>query len=76
MFWKKNTFFLEIQKNNIDYSGKENMSLVDIEKEHIQLILKKVNWDKQEACRILKISRPTLNKKIKDNNIESPKNIF
>ncbi len=73
---EKEYLFLRNSKNNIDYSGKENMSLVDIEKEHIQLILKKVNWDKQEACRILKISRPTLNKKIKDNNIESPKNIF
>ncbi|MGA7722095.1 MAG: sigma-54 dependent transcriptional regulator [Ignavibacteriaceae bacterium] len=73
---EKEYLFLRNSKNNIDYSGKESMSLVDVEKEHIQLILKKVNWDKQEACRILKISRPTLNKKIKDNNIESPKNIF
>jgi DNA-binding NtrC family response regulator len=73
---EKEYLFLRNSKNNIDFSGKENMSLVDVEKEHIQLILNKVNWDKKEACRILKISRPTLNKKIKDNNIEFPKNIF
>ncbi|MDR3626962.1 MAG: sigma-54 dependent transcriptional regulator [Ignavibacteriaceae bacterium] len=55
-------------KNTIDVK-KEQMSLEDVEKEHIAFILRKANWDKQKAGEILKITRPTLNKKIKYYNI-------
>lgn len=48
-------------------SGNENTSLIslaEVEKDHIQRILKAVHWSKQEASRILDITRPTLNAKI------------
>lgn len=49
-------------------SGNENTSLIslaEVEKDHIRRILKAVHWSKQEASRILDITRPTLNAKIK-----------
>lgn len=39
-------------------------SIADIEKVHIKKVLDKVKWNKQEASRILEITRPTLNAKI------------
>jgi len=42
----------------------ELKSIADIEKVHIQKVLDKVKWNKQEASRILEITRPTLNAKI------------
>jgi DNA-binding NtrC family response regulator len=43
---------------------KNLVSLADVEKEHIRIVLKAVNWSKLEASRILDITRPTLNAKI------------
>jgi DNA-binding NtrC family response regulator len=43
-----------------------NRSLVDVEKEHIQLVMKNVGGHFGKACDILGISRPTLRKKISD----------
>ena len=45
----------------------------EIERNHIKLVLDSVNWDKKEACDILQISRPTLNKKISDYSIGKEK---
>jgi len=66
---EKESFIFGNLRNN-DNNNRDIMSLCDVEKEHIKLVLDKVRWDKKEACRILKISRPTLNKKIKDNDIQ------
>ncbi len=41
-----------------------NLSLAEVEKYHIQLVLDNVNWDKQKACKVLGISKPTLYSKI------------
>jgi len=48
----------------VDNNCKEEQSLADIERTHIQLILNHVSWNKQKACKILGISKPTLNSKI------------
>ena len=48
-----------IQKTSDRY-----LSLAEIEKNHIKFILNKVGWNKQDACRILGITKPTLYKKI------------
>lgn len=42
----------------------ELKSIADIEKVHIKKVLDRVRWNKQEASRILDITRPTLNAKI------------
>jgi DNA-binding NtrC family response regulator len=41
-----------------------NLSLAEIEKLHIQLVLEEVNWDKQIASKILGIAKTTLYNKI------------
>lgn len=40
------------------------VSLAEVEREHIAHVLGLTNWNKQEAARILGITRPTLNAKI------------
>ena len=49
----------------------QNLSLNEVIKEHIELVLNNLNWNKTKACDILKISKPTLDKKIIDLNIKS-----
>jgi two-component system response regulator AtoC len=46
-----------------------DLSLSAVEKSHIIYVLEKVNWDKKEAAKVLKISRQTLYNKIKDYSI-------
>ena len=48
----------------------EMVSLEDVEKDYIQHVLSAVKGSKTRASQILKISRPTLDKKIKDFNLE------
>jgi two-component system response regulator AtoC len=52
----------EIVKNE-DLS-KANLSLAEIERAHIKLVLENVNWDKQLASKILGIAKTTLYNKI------------
>jgi two-component system response regulator AtoC len=63
---------------NVDWQKKEmekkeNLSLDEIVNEHIRVVLNQVYWNKTKACNILKISKPTLDKKIKELNLELPK---
>ncbi|PKP02152.1 MAG: Fis family transcriptional regulator [Bacteroidetes bacterium HGW-Bacteroidetes-9] len=56
-----------VLSSSIDGAGGEPFelkSIADIEKVHIKKVLDKVKWNKQEASRILEITRPTLNAKI------------
>lgn len=53
----------------VESNCREESSLADIEKAHIQLILQHVSWNKQRACKILGISKPTLNSKIETYDI-------
>ena len=50
--------------------SRELISLDEIEKEYIQYVLAAVKGSKTRASQVLKISRPTLDKKIKDYNLE------
>jgi two-component system response regulator AtoC len=57
-----------------EYRAPENnlfKSLEEIEKEHIIKVLLNVNGQKGKACELLKISRPTLRKKIQKHNIQA-----
>lgn len=67
---EKENIFLRDSKLNGRQKEKEKMSLDEAEEEHLVLILNSVNWNKKEACKILKTTRPTLDKKIKMHNIE------
>jgi DNA-binding NtrC family response regulator len=50
--------------------SRELVSLEDVEKEYIQHVLGAVKGSKTRASQVLKISRPTLDKKIKDYGLE------
>ena len=59
--------YILIKQNEIvinDDVNKANLSLADIEKSHIKLVLEEVNWDKQIASKILGIAKTTLYNKI------------
>lgn len=50
----------------------EDLSLAAYEKKHIQMVLDRTGGNKRKACQILKISRPTLDRKIDLYKISSP----
>jgi DNA-binding NtrC family response regulator len=52
-----------IQKNNLPHHDSK-MSLAELEKNHIKIVLDEVNWDKNEACKILGIAKTTLYNKL------------
>jgi transcriptional regulator of acetoin/glycerol metabolism len=53
-------------------SDEAKMSLADVEKRQIIIVLDKVNWNKQKACQILGITKPTLYQKLNKYNISKP----
>jgi two-component system response regulator AtoC len=50
--------------------SRELVSLEAVEKDYIQYVLTAVKGSKTRASQVLQISRPTLDKKIKDYNLE------
>jgi len=59
--------YILLKKNDFAQAeeiNKRRLSLADIEKSHIKLILDEVDWDKQEAAKILGIAKTTLYNKI------------
>ncbi len=52
---------------------KELMSLKDIEKQYIDHVLRYTRWNKSRASEILGITRPTLDKKIRDYQLTDPR---
>ncbi len=65
-----------LQKNNSkNKNGNRNkLSLAEVEKEHIIEVLNSVDWNKKNAYTILGISKPTLNTKIKEYDIQRNNN--
>ncbi len=62
---KDNITINKIQQSHVVQEALPHFrSLADVEKYHIDRILKEVKWNKVEASRILEITRPTLNAKI------------
>jgi DNA-binding NtrC family response regulator len=57
--------------NGLKETLRLDMTLDDLEKIYIGKILVKVKWNKQEACKVLGITKPTLNSKIKKYSLNS-----
>jgi DNA-binding NtrC family response regulator len=51
----------------------ELVTLRDLERRHIVKVLASTEWNKRRACAILDISRPTLDRKIEEYGLRSPK---
>jgi len=50
----------------------ELLSMADVEKKHFERVLNEVNWNKSQAARVLGISRPTVDAKLKAYKIKQP----
>jgi two-component system response regulator AtoC len=48
------------------------LSLWEVERNHVVRVLAVTAWNKRRACEILQITRPTLDRKIKDFGLEKP----
>jgi DNA-binding NtrC family response regulator len=46
------------------------LSLREVERDHIHRVLRETRWNKRKSCDILQITRPTLDRKIKEFNLE------
>ncbi|MBL1212749.1 MAG: sigma-54-dependent Fis family transcriptional regulator [Ignavibacteriae bacterium] len=57
------------RKSKVDES---KLSLAEVEKKQIKIVLDKVNWNKQKACRILGITKPTLYQKLSKYDLTKP----
>lgn len=56
----------------VEAADDEDLSLAGYEKRHIQMVLSRTGGNKRKACQILKISRPTLDRKIELYKIPYP----
>lgn len=70
---KEYILFGDINHNN--HNGSQmyfdtRMSLADLEKTHIKIVLDEVKWDKREACKILGIAKTTLYNKLETYEIK------
>lgn len=61
---------LPMEEKEIQWFSKELVPLEEVEKNYIQYVLTATRGNKTRASQILRISRPTLDKKIKDYGIE------
>lgn len=61
--------FFSGEINNKD--NEKSLSLEDVEKEHIEQVLIKTDWNKTKAAKILKIGLRTLYRKISEYNIQN-----
>ena len=50
----------------------ELMTLREVERLHIERVLHATGWNKRRACAVLQITRPTLDRKIRDYGLERP----
>ena len=66
---EKENILLRNNKSSTIKMNSADLSLTSVEKEHIKEILNRVNWNKKEAAKLLKISRQTLYNKIKIHTI-------
>ncbi len=62
---------IELNNREILQHSEEHFSLKSAEKQHVLKVLNYTRWNKNEAVRLLKISRPTLDKKIKEYNLKA-----
>jgi len=62
-------YILLKNKTNTNKINKATLSLAEVEKEHIRLVLDFVKWDKLEASKILGIAKTTLYNKIEAYNL-------
>jgi DNA-binding NtrC family response regulator len=53
----------------------ELMTLRELERRHIARVLESTGWHKRRACAVLQITRPTLDRKIRDYGLIKPTSV-
>lgn len=72
---EKQNILLQTNVSSPPYNADQSsMSIADVEKIHIELVLKSCNWDKNKASHILGISKPTLYSKIETYQLKKEEN--
>ncbi|MHC5038394.1 MAG: sigma-54 interaction domain-containing protein [Planctomycetota bacterium] len=66
-------FRVQLFPTDLGSSAEEEWSLETMERRHIQRVLEVTQGNKKEACRLLGITRPTLDRKIKRYHLPVPK---
>jgi DNA-binding NtrC family response regulator len=51
----------------------EMPTLREVERQHVVRVLEHTGWNKRRACAVLQITRPTLDRKIRDYGLERPR---
>ena len=64
--FQKNRIYLKTNYNQI-------LSIPELEKRHILHVLKQVNWNQRRACELMKISKVTLYRRLKEYGMKPPK---
>lgn len=67
------SFHVELKVENVEELGSRDFSLKTAEKNHIQQVLKLTRGIKKQACKLLQISRSTLDKKIEEYKLQVSK---
>ncbi len=68
------TEFSPMQRDDAHETAQfESLSLAEVEKRHIERVLKFCGWNKSKSALILKISRPRLHRKIKEYHLREKK---
>ena len=57
-------------RNNGSANEDKKLSLAEIERNHIKVVLDELHWDKKEACKILGIAKTTLYNKLETYHIK------
>lgn len=65
----------ENREENEAFYDPIDMSLSDVQRRHIERVLLHTGWHKRKACAILQITRPTLDRKIREFGLEKPPNL-
>lgn len=70
VIWLEDLPFKVELVNEVDLSSQDkDLSLTSVEKAHILKVLNYTKWNKSKAASLLKVSRPTLDKKIREYNL-------
>lgn len=66
---EKENILLRAENFKVEEFDYSHLSMEEVEKIHIESVLKRCNWDKKKTLDILKITKPTLNTKIRKYNL-------
>ncbi|MBD3167850.1 MAG: response regulator [candidate division Zixibacteria bacterium] len=71
LFWDDLAPFVDMESKSAEMTEGGLTTLDEMEKRHLLKVLEATGWNKSKACRVLDISRPTLDRKIEKYDLGS-----